>query len=136
MRRDAWTAERIEQLRRLWAEGATAGAIAARLGDMSRSAVLGKIFRLRLDAVAAAASPRRGNSKENGPRAAIGGATPSAHGMQPRFAHDVPLARRRSGKEDKPGERLPAAGVGHKTLLELTNESCRFPFVPPVEMAF
>jgi GcrA cell cycle regulator len=43
-----WTTERIALLKRLWAQGNTANAIAAELGGLSRSAVLGKIFRLRL----------------------------------------------------------------------------------------
>jgi len=51
--RDAWTAERIDLLKKLWAEGETATVIAGRLGGLSRSAVLGKIFRLRLGAAAA-----------------------------------------------------------------------------------
>ena len=54
MRGDLWNDERIELLKRLWAEGATADLIAAQLGGISRSAVLGKIFRLRLGAAAAA----------------------------------------------------------------------------------
>src|SRR5580692_4715092 len=45
--RDVWTRERIALLKKLWADGETATAIAARL-RMSRSAVLGKVFRLRL----------------------------------------------------------------------------------------
>ena len=44
--RDGWTAERVSLLQQLWASGATAGAIGAQLG-FSRSAVLGKILRLR-----------------------------------------------------------------------------------------
>src|SRR5580698_1288727 len=42
-----WTDERIAILKQMWAEGATAVAIADRLGGLSRSAVLGKIFRSR-----------------------------------------------------------------------------------------
>ena len=48
MQTPPWTAERIELLQKLWAEGETAASIAARLGGISRSAVLGKVFRLRL----------------------------------------------------------------------------------------
>ena len=43
-----WTKERIALLKQLAAEGASARAIATRLGGVSRAAVLGKIFRLRL----------------------------------------------------------------------------------------
>ena len=45
--RDGWTAERISLLQQLWAGGSTAESIAARLGGLSRAAVLGKVYRLR-----------------------------------------------------------------------------------------
>ena len=54
MSADPWTDERIDMLKQLWADGATANSIADRLGGVSRSAVLGKIFRLRLGAATAA----------------------------------------------------------------------------------
>ena len=44
---DQWTAERVTLLKRLWASGVSAGKIAAQLGGVSRSAVVGKIYRLR-----------------------------------------------------------------------------------------
>lgn len=50
--RAAWTDVRVEILQRLWAGGATAQVIASVLGGVSRSAVSGKIFRLRLRAAA------------------------------------------------------------------------------------
>ena len=53
--RDRWTAELVSQLKQLWASGFTAEAIATQLGGMSRSAVLGKILRLRRGATSAAA---------------------------------------------------------------------------------
>jgi hypothetical protein len=48
MQGEAWTAERVAFLIELWAAGETAAAIGGRLGGVSRSAVLEKIFRLRL----------------------------------------------------------------------------------------
>jgi GcrA cell cycle regulator len=43
-----WTAKRLDLLRKMWAEGASARDIAKELGCFSRNAVLGKIHRLRL----------------------------------------------------------------------------------------
>jgi GcrA cell cycle regulator len=57
MRGESWSDEEIDLLKKLWAAGETAQAIAAKLGDMSRSAVLGKIFRLRLGPVATGKKP-------------------------------------------------------------------------------
>lgn len=53
---ESWTREQIELLRHLWNEGLTAAAIAAQLGGLSRSAVLGKVHRLRLRTDKAAAA--------------------------------------------------------------------------------
>jgi GcrA cell cycle regulator len=44
----AWTDERIDELRKLWADGLTASQIASSLGGISRNAVIGKIHRLGL----------------------------------------------------------------------------------------
>lgn len=110
MHDEAWTHERVEMLRQLWASGATAAAIADCLGGISRSAVLGKIFRLRLwspdqapatTAPGGAASPvwRRGRQRRYKPRAPV----------------SAPAAP-------------PPRG---KTLLELTNTTCRWPFGHP-----
>lgn len=43
-----WTQARIAELRELWSAGKTAAAIGQALGGITRCAVLGKIFRLRL----------------------------------------------------------------------------------------
>ena len=55
-----WTDARIAQLMRLWTEGVSASGIAEALGDVSRSAVLGKLHRLSLlGSRKPAATPRR-----------------------------------------------------------------------------
>jgi len=46
--RGNWTDERIAALKRLWSEGYSASRIAALLGGISRSAVIGKVHRLNL----------------------------------------------------------------------------------------
>ena len=112
MRGQAWSGERVALLKTLWAKGETADAIGIRLGGLSRSAVLGKVFRLRLDAAGtASASPAW--------------APPSG-----RDKKAPGLARRRRGKRDRRPE-PPASRRQHKTLLELTNETCRWPHGRP-----
>ena len=44
----AWTDERVELLKKLWAEGLSASQIAGRLGGVTRNAVIGKVHRLGL----------------------------------------------------------------------------------------
>jgi GcrA cell cycle regulator len=112
MRTDFWSKERIATLERLWAQGKSAGIIAKALGGISRSAVLGKIFRLRLgdakaSAQASAKAPEQEARKQQG---------------------KLRLARRRGiPSAAAPPSRAPR----RKTLFELTNQCCRWPHGQP-----
>src|SRR5437762_6826798 len=56
-----WTDERVELLKKLWADGLSASQIAAELGGITRNAVIGKVHRLGLSGRAkssSSASPR------------------------------------------------------------------------------
>jgi GcrA cell cycle regulator len=67
-----WTDERVEILKKLWAEGLSASQIAAQLGGVSRNAVIGKVHRLKLSSRGrATAAPARQKKVATG-------ATPSA----------------------------------------------------------
>ena len=44
----SWTEERVETLKKMWAEGQSASQIAKELGGVSRNAVIGKVHRLGL----------------------------------------------------------------------------------------
>jgi len=44
----SWTDERVETLKRMWAEGQSASQIARELGGVTRNAVIGKVHRLGL----------------------------------------------------------------------------------------
>ena len=61
----SWTDERIERLKKMWADGATASQIADELGGVSRNAVIGKAHRLGLDARPSPVKP--GDEKEKKP---------------------------------------------------------------------
>ena len=43
-----WTDDRVELLKKLWADGLSASQIASRLGGVTRNAVIGKVHRLGL----------------------------------------------------------------------------------------
>jgi GcrA cell cycle regulator len=119
---EPWTPERVAMLEKLWDEGATAQSIADRLGAVSRSAVLGKIFRLRTGAAMPAPPALSDNA------AALDSSKESARATSP-------ARRKRSGRDDSPqGESAPPAP--RKSLLELTNESCRFPYGIPGSSRF
>ncbi|MCM2291538.1 GcrA family cell cycle regulator [Allorhizobium sp. BGMRC 0089] len=52
-----WTDERVEKLKKLWAEGLSASQIATQLGGVSRNAVIGKVHRLCLPGRAKSGAP-------------------------------------------------------------------------------
>jgi len=110
-----WSDDEVNLLKTLWANGETAHAIAAKLGGMSRSAVLGKIFRLRLPAAA---------SKTPAVQAAAAGG-----------AGEPLNRRRRSFRPAQPPKAREERRA--KTLFELTNTCCRWPYRRPgTEMYF
>jgi GcrA cell cycle regulator len=104
--RQNWPDKKLSLLKKLWNEGKTAVAIAQRLG-VSKSAVLGKVFRLRL------ASP----AQEPKPAAA-----------------SSPMLRRK-GRQFEPEPQDVTIKRG-KSLLELTNETCRCTIGDPAKESF
>jgi GcrA cell cycle regulator len=85
----SWTDERIDRLKKMWSEGATASQIADELGGVSRNAVIGKAHRLGLDSRPSpvkageekekkAASPKAPKAEAPAPKAAAPAAPPPA----------------------------------------------------------
>src|SRR6186713_3151818 len=64
----SWTDERIERLKTMWTQGATASQIAEELGGVSRNAVIGKAHRLGLESRPSPVKP--GEEKEKKAKAA------------------------------------------------------------------
>ena len=65
----SWTDERVETLKRMWAEGQSASQIAKELGGVTRNAVIGKVHRLGL-------SNRVGGKDEDEAEAPVAAARP------------------------------------------------------------
>ena len=63
----AWNDERVELLKRLWAEGLSASQIASKMGGVTRNAVIGKVHRLGLSGRATPAKPQRGVEHKEAP---------------------------------------------------------------------
>lgn len=70
-----WTEERIAALKSLWEEGLSASQIAARLGGVTRNAVIGKVHRLGLSG---RPSPLRAEAARTEAKAATAAAAPQA----------------------------------------------------------
>lgn len=119
----SWTDERVEQLKTLWLAGLrSCSEIAKELGDdISRNAVVGKVHRLGL--------PHRGKGdsqprprRQSGPRRAT-----QRKVRAPGELEVIPLPPQRP-------EAIPLAQ--RKTLLELKNHHCRFPYGDPGTVDF
>ena len=127
----SWTDERVETLKKLWGDGLSASQIAAELGGITRNAVIGKVHRLGLSGRAksptsAAPRPRKPRSQHmlRVSRPAMRGNTALAQAFEyeveaePELVENViPLGQRR-------------------TLLELTEDTCRWPIGDPGARGF
>jgi GcrA cell cycle regulator len=124
--------ERVETLKRLWAEGLSASQIATELGGITRNAVIGKVHRLGLSGRAKSpntASPRPRKTRTHPhmirvARPAVRGNTALATAFEYDFEAEpevvdnvVPMGQRRS-------------------LIELTEHTCRWPIGDPGDADF
>jgi GcrA cell cycle regulator len=117
-----WTEERVELLKKLWADGLSASQIAAELGGITRNAVIGKVHRLGLSGRAkspSSSSPRPRKPRSSGmmrvSRSAIRGNTA--------LAYDYAI-------EPEP-ELIEIPMEQRKNLLQLTEATCHWPVGDP-----
>lgn len=122
----SWTDERVELLKKLWADGLSASQIAGELGgfpecaDGGRSAVIGKVHRLGLQGRGRAKSSKSTMEKKaRKPRTLTLKRPPMPPTVAERILDDEPLD-------------LPEIPLGQRrTLLELNEATCRWPFGDP-----
>jgi GcrA cell cycle regulator len=127
-----WTDERVEQLKKLWADGLSASQIAAQLGNITRNAVIGKVHRLGLSG--RAKSPSSAAPRPRKPRSAshmLRISRPSMRGNNAlAHAYDMELE-----PEPVPYDNVIPIGQ-RRTLLELNEETCRWPIGDPGSAEF
>jgi GcrA cell cycle regulator len=122
-----WTDERVEMLKKLWADGLSASQIAAELGGITRNAVIGKVHRLGL-------SGRAKSPSSVAPRAR----KPRTHSHMMRVARpalrvNTALAHAYEYEVESEPELVDnVIPIGQRrTLLELTESTCRWPIGDP-----
>ena len=134
----AWNDERVELLKKLWAEGLSASQIAGRLGGVTRNAVIGKVHRLGLSG---RATTSRMKSLRPRPRAAATALArrPAATG-KPRFGSvgnpSVRALYHPDAEPFIPVEELVIPLVERKSIQTLTECSCRWPIGDPQHAEF
>lgn len=130
---ETWTEDRVAMLRRLWADGLSASQIAGELGGISRNAAIGKLHRLGLtgqDRAPRTSGPRKPRAStavfRPRPRPAVSGNTALA--ADPRLTFDAAL---------EPEVEADIIPIGQRcTLLELSDDTCRWPIGDPGEPDF
>jgi GcrA cell cycle regulator len=122
-----WNDERVELLKKLWADGLSASQIAGQLGGVTRNAVIGKVHRLGL-------SGRAKTPSSSVPRVR----KPRQSTMRPRmrFHGNNALAPQYDMEPDLD----PLANVvpmGPRiSILELSEDTCRWPIGDPGKEGF
>jgi GcrA cell cycle regulator len=129
----AWNDERVDLLKKLWADGLSASQIASRLGGVTRNAVIGKVHRLGLSGRATTS-----RMKSHRPRAR---AQASKRLMKPRFANVGSAALRQLYLADSepyvpPAEELVIPPSERKYIQTLTETCCRWPIGDPQHTDF
>jgi GcrA cell cycle regulator len=130
MMRMSWTDERVELLKKLWADGLSASQIAGQLGGVTRNAVIGKVHRLSLSGRAKPAS--------SGPRTPRKPRSPSSHRSSARSftagntalkMHAHPAPRRLPAP--RPVEDIVVPISLNVSLLALNDAMCKWPIGDP-----
>ena len=127
-----WTDDRVERLKKLWADGLSASQIAGELGGITRNAVIGKVHRLGLSGRAKA--PSSSVPRQRKPRA------PSMfRAPRPMMRGNTALAMPAYDYEQEPEPELleNIIPIGQRcTLLELDSEKCHWPIGDPGQPDF
>lgn len=104
----SWTDERVETLKKMWAEGQSASQIAKELGGVTRNAVIGKVHRLGLSNRVGG----KGDEDEAAPAAA-----PAATPLRPEPRPAAPVDLRAAPDRAAPERAAPPAGGATVTPL-------------------
>jgi len=134
----SWTDDRVELLKKLWAEGLSASQIAGQLGGVTRNAVIGKVHRLGLSGRATTSRAKSTRSRKhktarqtNSPRLGL-------------FSNSNTAMRAISGSSDGVKEEpfrsqyveLVIPESERVDLVDLKESQCRWPIGDPQENDF
>lgn len=155
----SWTDERVELLKKMWAEGQSASQIAKELGGVTRNAVIGKVHRLGLSNRAgsnasaateakAAPKPKAEAKPKPVPKPAPAPKAEPAPKPVPAASAPVPMPARKqiipagqplppqpSANEISPEALARVSEIEKKakklTLMDLTERTCKWPVGDP-----
>ena len=131
----SWTDDRVELLKKLWADGLSASQIANQLGGVTRNAVIGKVHRLGL-------SGRATTSRVKSSRARRRPSRPRGEGRKnfPTFGNTAlkPYYDAEAEADALPQlvEEIDIPEEQRRTILTLNETTCRWPVGDPAEDEF
>ncbi|TLP46029.1 MULTISPECIES: GcrA family cell cycle regulator [Cohaesibacter] len=136
----SWTDERVELLKKLWADGLSASQVAAELGGVTRNAVIGKVHRLGLSGRAktttTAPRARRSRPQSSRPARPSSGPAPTV-GATALKADAKPQATPQPKAEQKPAVDAVVVPISKRaTILTLTENTCKWPIGDPGDNDF
>lgn len=128
----AWTDDRVELLKKLWADGLSASQIAGRLGGVTRNAVIGKVHRLGLSGRATSSRsssprPRRQHVPRAGRAPSMLYGTRGNTALKPQYDTDLDLV---------PLEELVIPLHERASIMTLKESMCRWPIGDPGDSEF
>ena len=114
----SWTEERIERLKKMWHDGATASQIADELGGVSRNAVIGKAHRLGLEQRPSPVKPGEEKEVKKAAPAAPAAAAPlkPAPKAEPKAAAPAPAAADATPSQPAPPHRPTAQEMQYRSI--------------------
>lgn len=134
----SWTDERVELLKKLWAEGLSASQIAQKMGGITRNAVIGKVHRLGLSgrATPARSSAPRVRKQRSASTGIPGGGAGKTHyatagatalKVQPQATPEA---------EPSPIREVMLSSDKKVSILDLSDKTCRWPNGEPGTESF
>jgi GcrA cell cycle regulator len=137
-----WSEEQIETLRRLWAEGLSAAQISKQLEGKSRSAVIGKVHRLKLTKRGRVVSTKTSPAKPPRTIMASTDVAKRPRGRSPKSAY-FDFASKAATSVGKAAEMVrvvdpePMVPTSRRlALIQLTETTCRWPNGNPLAEDF
>lgn len=133
----SWTEERVEVLKKLWAEGHSASQIANELGGVTRNAVIGKVHRLGLSGRATPSRPVKRPPRLARPKPRV---QPDGTVITPKPARvasmDAPLRTAEKAAMVAALPPQPLSDGEAATILTLRDSMCKWPIGDPADPKF
>lgn len=131
----AWTEERVEVLKKLWAEGHSASQIAKELGGVTRNAVIGKVHRLGLSGRATPSRPVKRPPRLARPKPKLrpDGTVAASKVAQPAAEVGLKASEKESLVALPP---KPLADGEAASILTLRDSMCKWPIGDPADPRF